>query len=255
MPRIQSASSINIFKECPRKYYYAYIEERTIPPNAYMVRGNIVHSVLEKFFDNPPLLSRDSFHQLLQSRIVGLLTSEWKGADFSGFELPVPEVQFFEETLVMVLNWLNQFTSRLSSFEDLSQGFKTLTPIREQFFISNTHKVRGFVDAIEQQDGVVHLIDYKTSRDAVLSEEYRLQLAIYSLLYKEKYGKIPDKISLYFLREGPLSVHADESLVEFAKNEAEFVHRATVSDDIQDYPKRESAKCRFCDFQKDCSNC
>ena len=48
--RIQSASSINTFKQCPRKYFYSYVLELPTAPNIYQVRGNIAHSALEHFF-------------------------------------------------------------------------------------------------------------------------------------------------------------------------------------------------------------
>ena len=51
MARVESPSSINTFKQCPRKYYYHYIEELPTSPSIHLIRGNIVHSVLEDFFD------------------------------------------------------------------------------------------------------------------------------------------------------------------------------------------------------------
>src|SRR3989338_10922672 len=49
--RVESPSSINTFKHCPRKYYYQYIEKLPSLPNIQQVRGNIAHSTLENFYD------------------------------------------------------------------------------------------------------------------------------------------------------------------------------------------------------------
>ena len=49
--RIESPSSINTFKQCPRKYFYQYIQELPVLSNIHQVRGSIAHSTLEKFYD------------------------------------------------------------------------------------------------------------------------------------------------------------------------------------------------------------
>src|SRR3989338_6780202 len=51
MPRMQSPSSINTYKQCPRKYFYQYILKLPTKPSICLIRGSIVHEVLEKFFD------------------------------------------------------------------------------------------------------------------------------------------------------------------------------------------------------------
>ena len=48
--RVQSPSSINTFLQCPRKYYYQYIEKLPTKPSIHTVRGNIAHSTLEHFY-------------------------------------------------------------------------------------------------------------------------------------------------------------------------------------------------------------
>ena len=48
---MQSPSSINTYKQCPRKHFYQYILNLPTKPSIYLIRGSIVHEVLEKFFD------------------------------------------------------------------------------------------------------------------------------------------------------------------------------------------------------------
>ena len=49
--RLESPSSINTFRQCKRKYYYQYIEKLPTKGSIHLVRGNIVHSTLEDFYD------------------------------------------------------------------------------------------------------------------------------------------------------------------------------------------------------------
>ncbi|GAI33759.1 unnamed protein product, partial [marine sediment metagenome] len=99
-------------------------------------------------------------------------------------------VFYFEETMLMLFNWLDDFIDRVKDYPDLefSEIFRKLTPIREKHFLSKDFGVRGFIDAIEFAENKIKLIDYKTSRTPEITDEYRLQLAIYALLYKEVNG-------------------------------------------------------------------
>ena len=45
--RVQSPSSIITYRQCPRKYYYHYIENLPTKPSIHTIRGKIVHSVLQ----------------------------------------------------------------------------------------------------------------------------------------------------------------------------------------------------------------
>jgi len=256
--RVQSASSINMYKLCPRKYYYAYIENLPTSPSIHTVRGNVVHSVLEDFFDvNPTGVQKDACRPFLQERIIGLLVRHWQEykPEFDKLDItPLEMAKFKEETVVMLLNWLNHFVNRVfalpGSFEE---SFKKLVPIREQFFESSKYMVRGYVDAIEQVDGKIHIIDYKTSKSAHLSDEYKLQMAIYLLLYQEKHGGLPHKASFFFLKHHSVDVPVDQELVEMAKKEVLEIHaRTESSDNKHEYQMQPGPLCRYCDFYGMC---
>jgi len=46
------------------------------------------------------------------------------------------------------------------------------------------------------------IIDYKTSKKNELNLDCLVQLAIYALLYREYFGRLPDKVGIHFLRYG-----------------------------------------------------
>ena len=49
--KFESPSSINTYKQCPRKYYYTYITKYPTLPSIHLIRGNVAHSALEHFYD------------------------------------------------------------------------------------------------------------------------------------------------------------------------------------------------------------
>ncbi|MEM4246930.1 MAG: PD-(D/E)XK nuclease family protein [Candidatus Woesearchaeota archaeon] len=256
MPRVESPSSISSYKQCPRKYYYQYIEQLETKPNIHQVRGNIAHSVLENFFDQDvSRLTLDSFELGLMEIMQDLLLKEWNNADAKLKALGLTPAQrqfYFEDTLLMLLNWLNHFVRKVYTIEgSFPERFAKLTPIREELIKSDALQAKGIIDAIENYDGQVRIMDYKTSSHSN-EEEYRLQLAIYTLLYNEKHGRLPDKAGIYFLKDRPKFIDVDESLLELARKEISLIHNLTKTTNINDYPRKPGRLCKWstgqCDF-------
>ena len=70
--------------------------------------------------------------------------------------------------------------------------------------------MQGFIDAIHHLEDEVQIIDYKTNSSLEVKDSIRLQLAIYSLLYFEKHGKMPSKARIFFLRHKLKLVPVDQ---------------------------------------------
>lgn len=256
--RVQSPSSINLFRQCARKYYYIYNKGFQILPSIHLVRGNIAHSVLEHFYNTKTDgVTKENCREKLQEVIPQLLVKYWSAAkpELDTLELSEGELAFYlEETLVMLLNWLNHTLDRILKHPgDFGEAFKALTPVREKEYKSEAHAVRGFIDAIEHAPDGVRIMDYKTSKEPVITPEYRLQLAIYSLLYHETHGVAPKQVGIFFLKDKPQFLNVDTDLMEFARREVALVHAGTVSDNIVDYPKAHDTKwCKYCEFAELC---
>ncbi len=258
--RLQSASSIKIYKTCPRKYYYQYIKKLPTKTSIHLVRGNVTHKVLEDFYEiDLNTLSWENHQAVLKNRVQTLLIKYWKQASdlLSSLDLSDnSKIKYFEETMIMLLKWADDFCSKLTLQEGtIQERFKKLTPLREAHYKSDVLSVQGFIDAIEHINGEVRLLDYKTSSSFDM-EEHRLQLAIYTALYEERHGRLPDKVGIYYLKEGEQWMNADRELVTLAKKEVEEIHVKTQSNEIEHYPKCPSPLCKFstgqCDFYEVC---
>ncbi len=258
--RLLSPSSIKCYKQCPRKFYYNYILGISAPPNVHQVRGNIAHSVLENFFDKKmEHIEFKTSEEQLKVLIQELLIQEWANYK-ERLELvkltKEKEIFYFEETLMMLFNWTEQFLEKINNLTGtFTERFKTLIPIREQEYSSERLGVRGFIDAIEDREGDIYIMDYKTSSRYDLNE-HLLQLGIYSLLYFEKHGKLPKKAGVYFLKDKEKSVKVDIKLLEQAKKEIAFVDSKIKSKDIKEYPKKITGLCKWstgkCEFYDMC---
>lgn len=231
-------------------------------PSIHLVRGSVAHTVLEHFFSLMPDLMGEDYKTELQKFILALLEKSWKKANFSNLGMPHEEIEhYYKETQMMILNWLNQFTNKLSSL--ISQGlsfssaFEKLKPQTEIKYMNTEFNVMGYIDAIEEDNGKIRLMDYKTSKTAYMSDAYKLQLGIYALMYQKKHGKSPDQVGIYFLKHDEMVIDVDDDLILDAKFQIEQIHQETgEKNSLEEYPKKESPLCKWasgqCDFYEYC---
>jgi predicted RecB family nuclease len=156
----------------------------------------------------------------------------------------------------MLINWVEHFFGILQSEMEKGMSFEEAfarhTPRIEEEYSNQERRVRGFIDAIHERDGEVHIRDYKTSNKPVITDEYRLQLAIYALLYNDTHGVVPDTVGIFFLKFGEQLMSVNDELLHEAALEIAWVHERTQTDDMNEYPKRLTPLCNYCDFYERC---
>jgi ATP-dependent exoDNAse (exonuclease V) beta subunit len=228
------------------------------------MRGNIVHTALEKFYKvDISGLDASNYKPIIAKHLRHEFTKAWteKLTDLSKLGLLPQQLQFYhDESAGMLANWLNEFIKRLDkelNASSLEDAFKGLMPVEiEAQYRSEVLSVQGYIDCVHSEGGDIILIDYKTSKSSELKPEYKLQLGIYAALYKEKHGKLPSKVGLWFLKDKPLIIDVTEQLVKDALFEIEQIHFNTASALIVDYPKKTSPLCKWssgqCDFYHTC---
>lgn len=249
MKRIQSASSINMYKQCPRKYYYRYIEKLPDPPTIHTLRGNIVHEALEKFYAIEPEVIKDHIKELplLLDKLMDDIWMENREA-LKQLDLSVDAMNnYYVESRYMLGRWVQKFLLKIKATElPFVEAFKKLTPSVEKHLISEEYGVRGYIDALyEVDDEMVKIVDYKTSRKDILTPEYKLQAGIYAVLVQEYKGVPPQVVIFDFLKGEPRELTVDEDLIKTTLQEIEIIHMNTDSDDIRDYPRKPSGLCKW----------
>ena len=261
---VLSPSAINTYLQCPRKFYFQYILHLPTSPSIHLVRGNVAHLALEDLYLLLPEVVSENYQDNLKVVILELLKKHWNQAHKELAELEMSPQQlesYFAETQGMLINHIELLCKRIDEHmakDSLTfpEAFRKLTPEREIKYRDENHKVQGYIDVIENIDGKVRLMDYKTSKRAHISDAYKLQLAIYAMLYEIKHDKKPDEVGIYFLKEGEKTLVVDDELITHGKFMVEQVHMSTDTDDIIDYPKKPSPLCKYstgqCDFYEYC---
>ena len=265
--RIESPSSINTYNQCPRKYYFTYIAKLPSKGNIHQVKGNVVHSVLENFFDQnlPENITYENSEEKFKESIFLLFSKFWKGKkiEIEKIELSEGEQAIgIDDCINMLYSWAEIFIRKMKKTGlSFSEAFNLLKPThKEKYFVADNYAVHGFVDVIEERNGKLRLMDYKTSGSSYVTDEYLLQLGIYALLYKENFNSIPHEVGIYFLKDenGEKTLGVTEYLLENAKKQIMEHHSKVRSDNINDYPKKISNLCKWsngkCDFYDLCFN-
>ncbi len=185
-----SFSRIDSYRNCPRKFRYAYVDRLPGVPGPHLSFGTSIHGALEAFYDRK-LPSCPTVEELL-----GFLYDAW---DASGFrDLPRSEQLDFYRHAQQVLRRYHQRVA----------GSYRLPASTEAWFelpIAHEAVVVGSIDRVDlDDDGRFHIIDYKTNRkvQARARVARSLQLAIYALACRNLFGALPASVSLDFVVPG-----------------------------------------------------
>jgi len=159
----------------------------------------------------------------------------------------------------MVMEYYISFKRKVDAYvavgkaENESHAFYLLKPkFRELFVEDKDLHCCGFIDRVYQDyNGFVTLGDYKTSSKYGIGFplEYKRQLAIYALLYKNQTKEMPDMVGVHFLRYGEsFYLEVTPHLLRWARETIADIYSKTRSTNIEDYPLNEGVVGKFCNF-------
>ncbi len=265
-----SYSSFHTYEECPQRWKYLYIEQRTEAPRPYFSFGRSMHLALETLVT--PLVGGQRPRKKGQTALTDFLAEE------DALWMPDPSSPPLDPTAVMSVEEL------LGNYERLwvKEGFASPDEERRYFetgrdLLRRYHglfaaapprpvavekrlvgdmegiPIHGILDRIDlRPGGALEVIDYKTSRelsvrDALTSD----QLSFYQVLVESNYDYPVERLTLYHLRSlTPLSSPPRE--------ERQLSHLAgrvsVVAEGIssQRYEPRVSPQCNRCEFRSLC---
>ncbi len=257
--KILSPSSINTYLSCPRNYFYSYIAKIKVKPNIHLIKGGVVHEALEYFF---------KYHKKdMAEHMKECFEKAWNNNEqnIKDLELAEDKLSIFRSDILFMLNeYLISFRRKVDALiqaekaENSAHAWFLLRPkFRELYVKDEKLKCCGFIDRVSEDfNGILTIGDYKTSSKygIGLPEEYKRQLAIYSLLYQSQNQRTPDFAGVIFLRYGEeYLVEVTPSLLMYARNTILGVYNKTRSTVLNDYPKHEGSRCRWCSYTDICS--
>ncbi len=246
-----SPSGINNFYGCKRRFFYTYHDKIRSELTAPLVKGNIVHGVIEKFSKNKFRFGK-TYKTVINKFVKDNVDIEVKKHDSLLTQVDKDDV------LNMVKSFTDKFIIRMSNLVEAeiahgpTHAFHLLKPkLAEHKVSDDILNVRGIIDNVDTNifSGRTCIIDYKTSKKYgyTMSEDYKRQLAIYAYLCKVN-GIDAHDVAINFLRYGEiyyLPVTID--LIKYGVNEIETVRQFLVNSN-EDKNKFYRSKTKLCDY-------
>lgn len=206
-----SPSAISNFIQCPLKFYFSKvakieeIEDITESTDDKML-GNIIHAVLEKTYKQFPKGERireENFSMLDDSKLFEKIEQEYE--NLQNQKIPVEDLKFgknrlaFEVIKNFIVNFLKNEKIQVQANEIIPIDFEQKTDVEIPISSNIIQKIKlnGIIDRIDQYNGIIRIIDYKTGKvenNNLTFQQFSelftepklaksLQLMCYSLLY------------------------------------------------------------------------
>jgi len=237
-----SYSKITTYKDCPKKYHFAYIQKLPRQEKPFTVFGQFCHEVLENFhryyLDDK---TKDiSFIEAMQKSFSSA-RENWKD------KLTKEQT---DEAYAILLDYLMIISAEKEDEKPiiLDVEKKIWTPINDEIILY------GYIDRVQKDvDGTLHVIDYKTTKDPkYLKDRTQLLLYGYSLFVED--DSIEKIRTSYILLKHKMrymtAEHSKDELVA-AKDALLKRWREVIEDKIfRATPAK--FKCTYCDYIDHC---
>lgn len=237
-----SPSRIKTYQQCPRKYYYTYVAKLPRKDWAHFQLGTMCHGVLEFFHAE----YRKDGGELNLKRLM-------KEAFQKQREVMKKENIDVEPSMDILTEAKKLLTEYLERMEAQGIGSEILS-LEEDFHIrlDEKYSVQGIVDRIDMDpDGIMHIRDYKTTKNPKYMEPYQLQ--VYGMHLLNKYPEV-DRFrgSYIMLRHKGKPISYDFNAEDVRKIRANVLDYATRITQEERWITKESGLCDWCDFKDPC---
>jgi DNA helicase-2/ATP-dependent DNA helicase PcrA len=233
-----SASKIKEYIDCPLKFKYNAILQIPAPGKTHLQIGTGVHAIFEemskqKMQGRTPIL-KDA---------MKLLDDSWDSAAFSSVTQEKQERSKMEK---MVEFW----------FDFEQNNSNEIIAMEERFDIDvNGSKFIGFIDRIDRTpSGEYIIIDYKTSKTPYTKKELKedVQIALYCLAVKEKYGKLPVKAGHMYVHPNVAKLNLIDIQDKNIDTILEKIKEAVKGILDEDFELKVQPNCYHCDYISIC---
>ncbi|GAA8283128.1 ATP-dependent deoxyribonuclease AddB [Helicobacter pylori] len=247
-----SASSLNAFLTCKRRFYYHYMKRFKESPkdeNNSTV-GSLLHELLKEAYE------KDKNPYALEERLIWLLETRENITPKERLDalIALKKIQAFYKKEQQRFNTKIKILDLEKSFETAIQGVV----------------FKGRIDRIDKAaDNEIILLDYKFKSDlkldnmnktqreglspkeiAQISPDY--QMAIYAFALKNLGYKDPIKAFFYDLRKGEL-LEEDELVLQAKMDHLEFSLIPKLKQEIDFEKTLEAKDCEYCSFKDMCN--
>ena len=232
---------------CPRRYRMAYLD-RPAPPRggawAHNTLGAVVHAALRALFDLAPKRRRPH-------TAAALVADRWSGEGFADDAQAA-------DYLHRAQDWVARYVDELDP---------DLDPVGVERWVSApTQRIvaEGRVDRIDERDGELVVVDYKTGRHGLTVDDARgsQALALYAFAARRTLRRECRRVELHHLPTGTVAgwEHTEQSLSRHLQRAEEAADEIALATDTLAaggdpeilFPPAPGYACSWCDFRRHC---
>lgn len=240
-------SKLATFEDCPRRFRMTYLDRPALPkgaPWAHNSMGAAVHAALRAWWELPER------NRTPEAGVV-LLRQFWSDEGFRDSEQS-------EQWLASAQEWVLRYLDEQDPERDPAGVERHVAATTERLALS------GRIDRIDERDGEMVVVDYKTGRAPVSTDTARgsAALAIYVLGVRRTLRRDCSRVELHHLPTGAVAAfdHTEESLARHvgrAEDVAADISTATRqlvagNDPDEAFPTRTGSWCSWCDLRRHC---
>jgi len=257
-PSSLSPSRANDFQSCPLKFRLRSIDRIPEVPSAAALRGNLIHTALERLFDLPA-------HERTLASTKSLFSQAWlelAEVDVPGVSALLVDAKLpnepakaadFAEAMVTKIEPLLKTYFVLEDPSRLSPHAKEVAVSVE---IDDGFSIRGFIDRVDKAaEGQIRIVDYKSGKAprAGFESSAMFQMRFYALAWWRLTGEIPAMLQLLYLgsnealRYEPVEqdlLNTEQKILSIRKQIQQAV--------IDGFEPKPSRLCAWCSYQQLC---
>jgi RecB family exonuclease len=235
-------SRLATWLDCPRRYRFVYVDRPSPPkgaPWAHNSVGAAVHTALAAWWTVP-------VDDRTPERAAALVREKWIDLGFRDDE--------------QSLTWRDRAADMVTGYVE------GIDPHQEPVGIERTVAMRtdriaasGRIDRIDRRGDELVIVDYKTGRHVLSTDDARgsLALAVYALAAARTLRRRCVSVELHHLPTGDVIRwdHTDETLARQLQRAEDIAMEAAAAEtkgDDEAFPPRPGPMCGWCDFAAHC---
>jgi putative RecB family exonuclease len=237
------------FKACPLLYRFRSIDRLPETPSRVATRGTVVHSVLERLFDQPAGARTVAAAQ-------ALVVPAWQ--DLLARAPELAEL-FADDDGTQLADWLESARALVAGYFTLEDPNRLEPAAREELVevVVDGLRLRGYIDRLDlTATGDIRVVDYKTGstpREAFEGKAL-FQMKFYALVLWRTRGVLPRQLKLIYLADRDTLTYSpgEDELARFERTLMAIwaaIEKATATREFRPNPGR---LCEWCDHQARC---
>lgn len=243
-----SHNQIRLYQTCPKKYFFSYIEEISVPISDKIFIGMVFHAAVEEYFkqqmEGQPPPTREAITGIFREKFSRMQTENQVCWECTPVQAEKRGIAFF-----------HHFSREIAPHIDPMMVEKQLEVVIPVLNI----RLRGIIDLVEKDFSIT---DFKTTTSRWSKERIKssyLQMVIYKYLFEKAFGNGISDLKIHILYSKDASGIKNQLIVRKASDfefdrMLDIIKYVTENISNRVFYKNESYFCGFCEYAAICRN-